>query len=98
MLKLLIHAPTEAALERALANARNLLHAEPQAQVQVVANGAAAAAALAVQDPALRPRLVLCANSLARAGVAAPPDLAVVPAAVLHVAQRQAEGWGYWRA
>jgi intracellular sulfur oxidation DsrE/DsrF family protein len=98
MLKLLIHAPTEAALQRALANARNLLLAEPQAQVEIVVNGAAALPALAIDDATLRARMVVCANSLARAGVAPPNDVAVVPAAVLHVAQQQAQGWAYWRA
>lgn len=98
MLKLLIHAPTEAALQRALANARNLLHTEPDAQLQIVVNARAAVAALDIDDVALRARLVVCANSLARAEVSPPTDLRCVQAAVLHVAHMQAEGWAYWRA
>ena len=46
-LRLVIHAPTEAALARARANAANLLRAEPAAAVEIVINGPAVAAALA---------------------------------------------------
>ena len=45
--KLLIHAPTAKALGRARRNLVNLLAAQPAAHVELVANGAAVAAALA---------------------------------------------------
>ena len=40
----------------------------------------------------------LCANTLAATGAQAPATLRTVPAAVLHLAQRQGEGWAYIRA
>jgi NitT/TauT family transport system ATP-binding protein len=45
-LRLLIHAPTVAALARARSNARNLLRADPTAEVEIVVNGGAVAAAI----------------------------------------------------
>ena len=42
--------------------------------------------------------LLLCANTLAATGAQAPATLRTVPAAVLHLAQRQGEGWAYIRA
>ncbi|HEY0293711.1 MAG TPA: hypothetical protein VGC69_00085 [Bordetella sp.] len=96
-LRLLIHAPTAQALQRARRNAANLLQAEPDAQVEIVANAAAVAAALAEPHPT-DSHLLLCRNTLAAIGAEAPPTLRVVPAAVLHLAQRQRDGWAYLRA
>lgn len=96
-LRVLIHAPTADALRRARRNAANLLQAEPHAQVAIVANAAAVAAALAEPHPT-DVHLLLCANTLAATGVAAPPGLGVVPAAVLYLAQCQRDGWAYIRA
>ncbi len=97
-LHVLIHAPTEAALARARSNARNLMKARPDALVEIVANAAGVAPAIATPDPATDPFLRLCGNSLAGQGLEAPVHLAVVPAAVVHLAERQAEGWAYIRA
>lgn len=97
MIRLLIHAPTPAALERARRNAANLKKAAPQAQVEIVANAGAVAAALA-ESHATDEHLLLCANTLAATGAQAPATLRTVPAAVLHLAQRQGEGWAYIRA
>jgi len=96
-IRLLIHAPTAGALQRARRNAANLLQAEPGAQVEIVANAAGVAAALA-EPHATDDHLVLCRNTLAATGAQAPQALRVVPAAVLHLAQRQGEGWAYMRA
>jgi intracellular sulfur oxidation DsrE/DsrF family protein len=97
-LRLLLHAPTEAALIRAQANARNLLKLEPAARIEIVVNASAAAAALLIEDDDIRSRLVLCQNSLARQGLKAPGAVRLVPAAVQHLAQRQRAGWAYIRA
>jgi NitT/TauT family transport system ATP-binding protein len=95
--RLIIHAPTPAALERGRRNLANLLKAAPDAQVELVANAGAVGAAL--ESPhALDTHLRLCRNTLDANALAAPPDVAVVGAAVLHIAERQAEGWAYMRA
>ena len=96
-LKVLLHAPTPGALARARSNYRNLLKAEPEAVAEIVVNAGGAKAATEQPDEtdgALR----LCANSLAGQGLAAPEGVAVVDAAVAHLARRQAEGWVYVRA
>ncbi|SNT17842.1 Intracellular sulfur oxidation protein, DsrE/DsrF family [Noviherbaspirillum humi] len=96
-LKLLIHAPTEGALQRARRNAANLLKAAPDAEVEIVINAGAVAAALSQSDPA-DAWLVVCGNTLTATQAQARPGMRVVPAAVLHIARRQAEGWAYMRA
>lgn len=96
-IRLLIHAPTPGALERARRNLANLLKAAPDAEVELVANAGAVAAALEHPSP-LDTHLRLCRNTLENNALAAPPDIAVVPAAVLYLAQRQAQGWAYMRA
>ncbi|MGN8157442.1 DsrE family protein [Salinisphaera sp. RV14] len=96
-LRLLIHAADEASLARARNNARNLLSAEPTAAVEIVVNGPAVAAALAVPDNT-DTLLRLCANTLARQDLEAPAEIARVKAAVLYIAQRQRDGWAYMRA
>lgn len=95
-LRLLIHAPTAAALARARSNARNLLRAEPTAEVEIIAN--AGAVAVAIEAGEIEPPLLLCGNSLATQGLVAPPEARIVAAAVLHIATRQQEGWAYMQA
>jgi len=95
--RLIIHAPTPGALERGRRNLANLLKAAPDAQVELVVNAGAVAAAL--ENPqALDAHLRVCRNTLEANTLTAPPGVAVVDAAVLHIAQRQAEGWAYMRA
>ena len=96
VLRLLIHAPTAGALARARSNARNLLRAEPAAEVEIIANAGAVAAAIEAGD--VEPPLLLCGNSLAAQGLVTPPEARIVAAAVLHIATRQQEGWAYMRA
>ncbi len=98
LLHVLIHAPTPDALKRARSNARNLMKARRDAIVEIVANAAGVAPAIAEPDPETDPYLRLCANSLAGQGLEAPAHLAVIPAAVVHLAERQEEGWAYIRA
>jgi len=95
--RLLIHAPTPGSLERARRNLANLLKAAPDAKAELVVNAAAVAAALEQPHP-LDAYLRLCRNTLDNNALAAPPHIAVVPAAVLYIAERQAQGWAYMRA
>lgn len=97
MIRLLIHAPTPAALERARRNLANLKKADPSAQVELVVNAGAVAAALDQPD-VTDAHLRVCGNTLAATGRQAPAGVPVVDAAVLHLARRQAEGWAYMRA
>jgi len=97
LLRLVIHAPTAAALDRARRNALNLRKARPDAEIRIVVNADAVAAALDHPDPQTDPLLRLCGNSLSKLGRTA-GDLTVVTAGVLDIAEAQAEGWGYMRA
>lgn len=97
-LQLLIHASDEASLSRARSNARNLLAAAPGAHCEIVANGEAVLVAIETPDPHTDGLLRLCGNTLRNKGLEAPAGLKTVPAAVLHLAERQAAGWQYIRA
>lgn len=97
MVRLLIHAPTAGSLERGRRNLANLLKLAPDAEVELVVNAGAVAAALDTPH-ALDTHLRVCANTLIATGRTAPDGIPTVPAAVLHLAQRQAEGWAYLRA
>ncbi len=97
-IRLLIHAPTAEALTRARSNARNLLAAEPGAEVEIVVNAGGVAAALGAPDPDTDAHLRFCGNTLARQSLSAPDGARVVDAAVAHIARRQADGWHYMRA
>ena len=96
-LRVLLHAPTAEALARARRNARNLITARPEAEVLIIANAAAVASALATPDHT-DPHLRLCGNSLAAQGLDNPAGLPVVEAAVVTLAEYQADGWAYIRA
>lgn len=98
MIRLMIHAPTKPALNRARRNLKNLLEADPSAQVELVANGEAVRMAVEEADAESDSHLVLCRNSLRAAEMTAPEGVATAEAAVLHIARRQAEGWSYFRA
>src|SRR5450830_1662269 len=75
-LRLIIHAPTANALERARRNLANLLTAAPDAQVELVINAAAVPAALSTPD-ALDGHLRVCQNSLTANQLTAPEGVAV---------------------
>ncbi|MCS4502509.1 hypothetical protein NYO91_00310 [Arhodomonas aquaeolei] len=96
-LRVLLHAPTPEALARARRNAANLLSARPGAEVRIIANGAAVAAALATPD-ATDNHLRLCRNSLAAQGLENTAGVEEVDAAVVTLAELQADGWAYIRA
>lgn len=97
-LQLVIHAPSLNAFARAQSNVRNLLLAYPNVDLELVVNSAALPDALDVNDAAIIERLVLCQNSLNAQQLTAPSHLKVVPAAIVYLAQRQQQGWGYVRA
>ncbi|RDD68494.1 hypothetical protein DVR11_26555 [Paracoccus versutus] len=97
-LQLVIHAPDEASLARARSNARNLLAAAPDARCEIVVNAEAVAVVIERRDPATDGLVRLCDNTLRNKDMKAPADLKTVPAAVLHLAERQAAGWLYIRA
>ena len=97
-LKVLLHAPTPAALERARNNAANLTRAAPDAQVRIVANAQAVAAALDAPH-AVDPLTWVCSITLARTGRESRPPLQSTPGpAVLEIARLQQQGWLYIRA
>lgn len=97
-LQLAIHAPSPRAFSRALSNVSNLLRDYPAAQVELVVNSTALPEALKVSDDDIIKRLVLCQNSLNTQQLTAPSHFSVVPAAIVHLAQRQQQGWSYVRA
>jgi intracellular sulfur oxidation DsrE/DsrF family protein len=97
-ISLVIHAPDPEALIRARSNARNLLKAAPDARCEIVVNAGAVAVALDQPDAETDPLLRICGNTLDQMGLTAPAGLRVVRAAVLHLAERQRDGWQYVRA
>ncbi len=97
-LSLVIHAPEPEALARARNNARNLLKAAPDARCEIIVNAGAVAIALDQPDPETDALLRICGNTLVQTGRIAPAKLTVVEAAVLHLAERQRDGWQYIRA
>ncbi|MBS63525.1 hypothetical protein [Salinisphaera sp.] len=96
-LRLIIHAADAASLARARSNAANFLAAAPDAQVEIVINADAVEAA--VDSPHdTDAHLRVCANTLKNKQIAAPDTLVRVAAAVVHIAERQRDGWAYMRA
>ena len=97
-IRVVIHAPEPDALVRARNNARNLLKAAPDALCEIVVNAGAVASALDQPDPETDALLQICGNTLRQTGRSAPVNLRVVKAAVLHLTERQRDGWQYIRA
>jgi len=97
-LRVVLHAPTAEGLTRARRNALNLTSARPDTEVLIVANGGAVAAALDTPDPATDGWLRLCRNTLAAQSLDNHGGLAEVEAAVVTLAELQAQGWAYIRA
>ena len=97
-MKLVIHAPTPEAVARARSNAKNFKAARPEAEVRIVVNAGGVGFALDNPDPATDGWLLVCGNTLTRQGRTAPDRLTVVEAAIVTLAERQADGWAYVRA
>lgn len=97
-LKVILHAPTPAALERARNNAVNLRREAPEADVRIIVNAQAVAAALDVAHPDLDGLTWVCPNTLARTNRENRPPLRLLDgAAVLEIARLQRNGWAYIR-
>ncbi|MCK0753323.1 MULTISPECIES: hypothetical protein [Chromohalobacter] len=97
-LHVVLHAPTADGLARARRNALNLVKARPEAEVLIVANGAAVVAALETPDPASDTWLRLCRNTLVAQNLSNTAGLKEIEAAVVTLAELQAQGWAYIRA
>lgn len=98
-LKIVLHAPSAAALKRARSNATNIRREAPDAEVRIVANADGVAAVLDQADAERDPLTWLCPNTLRSLGRQAVPPLQVLPeGAVLALARLQREGWIYIRA
>ncbi len=97
-IKVLLHAPTATALQRARNNARNLQKEVPGAEIRIVVNAEAVAAALDAADDTDGMTWV-CPNTLARLGRPLREPLKLLPgAAVLELVRMQQTGWAYIRA
>ncbi|MEZ2721248.1 hypothetical protein ACBP46_07425 [Paenalcaligenes hominis] len=94
--RVIIHAACADSLQRARNNANNLLLSMPEAEVEIVVNAGAVAAALAQAhntDALLR----VCENTLKNTHQQAGTQQ-VVPAAIVYLIEKQQEGWVYVRA
>ena len=95
--RLILHAADEASLERARSNAANFLAGADNPEVEIVINAGAVAAAIK-QPHATDRHLRVCANTLNKQQINAPDHLVQVAAAVVHIVERQRDGWAYIRA
>ncbi|WP_454689010.1 DsrE family protein [Achromobacter aloeverae] len=97
--KVILHAPTPSALERARRNAANIRNQSPEVDVRIVVNGEAVAAALDVVSEDMDALTWVCPNTLKRISREnrAPLQLMAGPA-VLEIAYLQQAGWVYIRA
>ncbi|MBU0783494.1 MAG: hypothetical protein KJ798_10120 [Gammaproteobacteria bacterium] len=98
-LKIILHAPTPAALGRARNNAINVMREAPNAQVRIVVNAQAVAAVLDADAEELDALTWLCPVTLLGTNRESRTPLHVLPgAAVLEIARMQQAGWVYIRA
>lgn len=96
--RILLHAPTAAALKRARSNAGNLLAATQPPLVRIVVNAEGVAAALDEPNAAADPITLVCGNTLNKLGrTAAAPLTVLEEGAVLALARLQRQGWSYIR-
>jgi len=99
VLRVILHAPTPAALERARNNAINLRKEDPEADVRIIVNAQAVATALDVAQPDLDTLTWVCPNTLAKTNRENGPPLHLLGgAAVLEIARLQRDGWIYIRS
>lgn len=97
-MKLLIHAPTAAALERARVGAALLTRHNPEDMVRIVADGDGAGAAHATESPDTDHLLILCRSSLEVLGIAEPAGVEITPHAYELMGRLQKKGWAYIRS
>jgi NitT/TauT family transport system ATP-binding protein len=96
--RVIFHAPTAGSLTRARRNLLNFRAAAPTAELRIIANAAAVAAALEHPDPDTDAQLVLCRTSLTRQGLNNDAGVAETDSAVVAIARLQQAGWQYIRA
>lgn len=98
-LKVVLHAPTAMALQRARNNATNLRRSVPDSEVRIIANAEAVAAALDAAPHEQDSVTYLCPNTLDRINRSCREPLNLLDdPAVLAIARLQQEGWSYIRA
>ena len=98
-LRVILHAPTPGALQRARNNAMNLRRARPDADIRIIVNAEAVAAALDTPHPEADALTWLCPNTLERTSRKSREPLHVLAAAaVLELAELQRDGWVYVRS
>lgn len=97
--RIVLHAPTAGALARARSNAANLRQFAPEAEVRILLNADAVAAALDAPDADADAQTLVCPTTLRKIQRAAAQPLTVLPEpAMLALARLQREGWSYIRA
>jgi len=97
-MKVLIHAPTAGALERARSDARELLAARVQGTIRLLVSGDGVQAALDAPDADIDRLMILCADALLRAGLRPPPGMETTPNAAVLITRLHRKGWSYMRA
>jgi intracellular sulfur oxidation DsrE/DsrF family protein len=97
-MKVVLHAPTAAALVRARHEARGLLASPDRGIVRIVVGGEAVTSALDEPDPELDHLMVICADALTHAGRVAPAGTELTPSAGYLLSRLQRKGWAYVRA
>lgn len=99
VLKVLFHAPTSAALQRARSNATNVRREDPDVDVRIIVNAEAVAPALDEEHPDVDVLTWVCPNTLARINRENRTPLRLLDgAAVLKLARLQQNGWVYIRS
>ncbi|MGV3742452.1 MAG: hypothetical protein ACO1NO_09115 [Burkholderiaceae bacterium] len=96
--RILIHAPTAGAVERARNNATNLVREMPDAQVHIIVNADGVPAVLDNPRADSDALTLVCSNTLKRIGREAAAPLQTVPSAILAIVAMQQDGWLYVRA
>ena len=97
--RVLLHAPTADALERARSNARNLLKDIPDAQIRIIANAQAVKACVEGAEHECDIYTYLCPNTLRNQALSAPERFQTLEqGAITALVTLQAENWIYMRA
>lgn len=97
--RVILHAPTPGALERARSNARNLLKDIPEAQIRIIANAQAVNACVEGAEHDCDHYTYLCPNTLRNQSLTAPERFKTLgQGAITALVQFQAENWIYIRA
>ncbi|MDF8361260.1 hypothetical protein [Achromobacter anxifer] len=98
-LKVILHAPTPSALDRARKNAVNLLRDAPDTELRIVLNAEAVEAALDQTHADLDGHTWVCPTTLTRIGRENRPPLRVLAGpAVIEMVRMQKAGWVYIRS